>query len=219
MGNASGVMDERESILSCVCRERDVEIVRHVRPTELSLERLKFIWNKLKDYKVLFNDWVRDDFEAFINHFVVQVNGEPQAAGLMWDIDDVGMFILNDIVPAVSASAHYTFWDGRSNGRIELSRMMLQYVFNEYQFKRIESRVPLYAKGALAMIERVGFIQEGRIRDAALYEGEWFDVNVYSILPEDLINIPEGDLSAWRSRRMICWGCGEQHKLNMSKEN
>jgi RimJ/RimL family protein N-acetyltransferase len=212
MGGATVIMDERDIVLECLCRERDHEIVRVVRPTELSVGRLKFLWDNLKKYDVLFNDWVRGDFKAFVNHFVVQVDGEPTAAGLMWDVDDVGMFLLNEIRPEISGTAHFTFWDEKFRGREILCRQMLEYVFETYKFKRIETRVALYARSALAATERIGFIQEGRLRSCVLYKGKWFDVNVYSILPEDLDEIPDVDLSSWRNRRLTCWGCGEVYK-------
>jgi RimJ/RimL family protein N-acetyltransferase len=212
------LLDKREPVVESFCRERELEIIRYVRPTELSLERLRFIWDKLKDFKVLFNDHVAGDFQAFINHFIVQVDGEYTAAGLMWDVDDVGMFFLNEIRPAISGTAHFTFWDKRTKGREDLCRDMIRYVFDTYKFVRIETRVPLYAKSALAATERIGFIQEGRLRDSVLYEGKWFDVNVYSILPRDLDEIPEKDLSSWRHRRLTCWGCGEIYTQKLRGE-
>ena len=127
----------------------------------------------------------------------------------MWDVDDVGMLLLNEIRPEISATAHFTFWDEKFRGRKELCQAMLEYVFETYKFQRIEVRIPLYAKSAMAATERIGFIQEGRMRSRALYEGKWFDVNIYSMIPSDLEEIPSGDLSSWRNRRLTCWGCGE----------
>ena len=212
-------MDERPNVLECLCRERDGEIVRSVKQTELSLSRLKFIWEQVKDFKVLFNDFVEGDFQAFVDHFIVQVDGELSAAGLMWDVDDVGMFFLNEIKPAVSGTAHFLFWDEKFRGRDELCRQMLRYLFEQYEFVRIEVRVPLYASPTLVAVERVGFIQEGRIRSAALYKGKWFDVNVYSVLREDLDKIPSKDLSNWRNRRHVCHKCGDLFDHKNIKES
>jgi len=221
MGTGSSVMDERDYVLEVVCNERDSKVVRFVRPTELSLKRLEFIWEKLKDFDVLFNDYVKGDFSAFVDHFVKQKDGELTAAGLMWDVDDVGMFFLNEIKPAISGTAHFTFWDQKFRGREVLCRKMLRYVFETYKFKRIEIRVPVYARHTMAAVERIGFIQEGRLRDISLYKGKWFDTNLYSILPSDLEEIPEDDrdLSAWRNRRLTCWGCGEVYDQKMNKED
>jgi RimJ/RimL family protein N-acetyltransferase len=207
MGNTASVMDERDVVVEGLCRERDGEVVRRVRRTKLSIDRLKFIWDKLHKFDVLFNDWVRGDFEAFLNHFIVQIDGELHAAGLMWDVDDVGMFMLTDIVPGICGTAHFTFWDRRFRGREELCRAMLRHVFDTYGFKRIEVRVPLYAHSARAATERIGFVLEGRLRSVALYKDRWFDVNVYSMLNDDVI--PGGDLSTWRNRRSVCRECGK----------
>jgi RimJ/RimL family protein N-acetyltransferase len=213
MGTEPVVMDERGIVFEYVCRERHGEVVRTVKPTFLNLEKLRDMWNRLKDFDVLFNDYVRGDFNAFINHFLVQVDGEILAAGLMWDVDDVGMFYLNDIRPAASAAVHFVFWDRVFTGREELCREGLRRLFKEFHFQRLQAEVPLYAQNTMAAVERIGFIQEGRIRRAVPYKGDWFDLNIYSVLPEDLENIPEGvSLSSWRNRRLLCWGCGEQYE-------
>ena len=77
---------------------------------------MKFLWDKLSKFDVLFNDFVKGDFEAFVSHFIVQVDGKPEPAGLLWDIDDVGIILVNNIVPFESATAHFVFWDGRFRG-------------------------------------------------------------------------------------------------------
>jgi RimJ/RimL family protein N-acetyltransferase len=207
MGSEPIVMDERDFVLEVVCHERDGQVVRHVSPTRLDLEKMQFLWEKLREFDVLFNDHVRDDFGAFVNHFIVQVNGEYQAAGLMWDVDDVGMFLLNDIKPAISASAHFVFWDRKFSGREELCREMVKYAIEEFQLKRVQVEVPLYARKTLAAVERIGFVQEGRMRAMTLYKGDWFDSNVYSMIPEDF-----NEVHRQKDRRLVCWDCGEEHK-------
>jgi RimJ/RimL family protein N-acetyltransferase len=173
-------------VLVVECNEPEGKVMREVRLTHLSMEKMKFLWERLSKFDVLFNDFVRGDLAAFINHFVVMVDGEPTPTGLMWDIDDVGIFLLNEIKPMESASAHLVFWDKRFRGREELCREMLKYVFKEYGFRRIKVEIPLYATLSLNAMERIGFTKEGRMRKAVKYKGEWFDVNIYSILPEEL---------------------------------
>jgi RimJ/RimL family protein N-acetyltransferase len=207
MGSESIVMDERDFVLECVCSERSGSVVRFVRPTQFSLDKLGFLWEKLREFDVLFNDHVRGDFEAFLNHFIVQVNGEFRAAGLMWDVDDVGMFLLNDIKPAISASAHFVFWDRKFSGREELCREMVKYALDEFQLKRIQVEVPLYARKTMSAVERIGFVQEGRMRDTTLYKDDWFDSNVYSMIPADF-----DEAYHQARRRLTCWDCGKSYK-------
>ena len=125
---------------------------------------MKFLWEKLSQFDVLFNDFIRGDYKAFVNHFIVQIDGQPSATGLIWDVDDVGIILLNDIVPFKSAMAHFVFWDKRFRGREELIRQMIRYAFETYRFRRIRVEVPLYAAETKKAVERVGFIQEGRMK-------------------------------------------------------
>lgn len=200
-------MDNRRIILECECRERGGTVVRTVRLGHLSMERMKFLWEKLSEFDVLFNDFVQGDFKAFVNHFIVQVDGQPAPAGLLWDVDDVGIIMVNEIIPFDSAKAHFVFWDKRFRGRENLIRKMLEYGFETYKFRRIRTEVPLYAAKTKKSVQRVGFIQEGRMRKAALWKGEWFDVDIFSILPEDL-DRPLNRLP-WGVYHNTCLQCGD----------
>lgn len=179
----------------------------------LSFDRLKFIWNKCREFKILFNDFVDGNFEAFVNHFVQSDSDGLTAAGIIFAVDDVGLFILNDIRPAYSASIHYLFWDKRFRGREELCRRMIKYVFEEYKFRRLETRVPLVAQPAIQAATRIGLVREGRLRKAMLYKGEWVDMNLYSMIPEDF----EGNQTKQKgnsSVRSVCFDCGASYDKN-----
>ncbi len=176
---------------------------------------MKFLWEKLSKFDVLFNDFVRGDRRAFINHFIVQVDGQPSPAGLIWDVDDVGIIMINDIIPYHSATAHFVFWDKRFRGREDLCRDMLKYGFETYKFRRIRVEVPLYAAKTKLAVERIGFVQEGRLRKAVLWNGDWFDVNVFSILPEDFGSPRKG--LPWGVFYNTCFLCGDVYSKK-SKE-
>lgn len=208
MDGQLATLEQLDFILDVKCSEPDGEVVRFVRPMLLDLDKLEFLWNTFKEYDVLFNDWVDGDFKAFINHFLRQENGELVAAGLMWEVDDVGMFYLNEIKPAVSATAHFVFWDLRFRGREDLCREMVKYVFEKYQFQRIEVRVPLYATKTLRAVSSLGFVQEGRIRGVAPYKGDMYDMMIFSTLPGEFDDLPEGDLGKRENRRQLCGECG-----------
>lgn len=84
--------------------------------------------------------------------------------------------------------AHFAFWDRRFRGREELVLKMLEYVFEKYGFHRVETRVALYANPVMAAVERIGFVKEGRAREAVLKDGEWYDTNLYAILRREVLN-------------------------------
>lgn len=189
MGSELVAMEQEEYLLSVECPEPEGTVVRSVKPGYISFERIQFLWDKLSQFDTLFNDFVAGDFGAFVSHFVKQdAAGVPVAQGLLWEVDDVGIFFLNEIVPLESANAHFVFWDRRFKGREELCRRMVKYAFDTFGFHRIKTEVPLYAKGIYKAVERIGFVKEGRLREAVLFKGEWFDVNIYSILRSEVEN-------------------------------
>lgn len=190
-------------ILSIECNEPEGLVTRHVRPTEMTVEKIGDLWDKISKFDSLFNDFVRGDFASFLAHFVTQVGPkEFEAASLCWDVDDVGILILNDLRPGVSASAHFIFWDMRLKGREELLRRMIEYVFDRYEFRRIETQVPVRYYLTMAGVEKLGFIKEGRIREAYVFNDVWYDVNIYGIIREDLTNPPT------KKYRQVCLNCG-----------
>lgn len=199
-----------EPIMTVQCIERAGPVMREVRPTKLSMERLKFLWNKLSKFDVLYNDFTRGSLEAFTEHFISQdATGELHPAGLMWDVDDVGILILKEVKPHVSAEAHYIFWDEIFFGREELCRRMLRYAFEKFYFQRIYTIIPIHATRTLNAVERIGMVHEGRLRNAVLYEGKWFDANIYGVLPTDLDD-KHKPFRQGMDARFICRSCGER---------
>lgn len=181
-------MDNGQPVLSVECRERDGTIVRHVRFCPLTIEKLKYFWERLKEFDVLFNKQIRT-----VDDFIVQfIRGDDienlHATGLLWEVDDVGIIYMTDIQPGYQAVGHFSFWDRRIAGREDLLREMVKMAMREFGFKRVMVKIPLYAKPALFAVERVGFVKEGRLRKAAEYKDQWWDVNVYSMIEEDFEN-------------------------------
>lgn len=153
-----------------------------MRPAALTINRLKHYYEKLKEFPTLFNSWVTDE-EEFLNSFLRQGPDGIIATGLIWEVDDVGIFYLTEIIPGQDGLGHFTFWDKRTKGREELIREMVRFVFQFLKLHRITVEVPLYTAPWLPkFVENIGFVKEGRKREAVKYKGEWFDVNVYSIL-------------------------------------
>jgi RimJ/RimL family protein N-acetyltransferase len=142
---------------------------------------------KISRFEKAFNDYVKNDPQSFLEvFFSPDSKGEPSAQGIIYEVDDVGILYLTEIRPGVSALAHFNFWDQRFRGREELCRAMLRYAFGKFKFHRITAQVGLYAKPELVAVERIGFVKEGRMREATIYKGEWFDVNLYSILEREV---------------------------------
>jgi hypothetical protein len=183
-------MDVRDPDLVIECREPEGTFNRAVTPVAISTQKLRYFYDKLKEFDVVFNDHVPNSPGGFASIFV-SVDPDDltvSANGLLWEVDDVGILYLTQIIPGLSAVAHFSFWDRRLRGRENLIREMLKLGFLKYGFQRIETRVALYATPMLGGVERIGFVKEGRARKAVQRNGEWYDVNLYAVLREEVLN-------------------------------
>lgn len=64
-------------------------------------------------------------------------------------------------------------------------RVMVGYGFRELNYNRIELRVFAYNTRAIASYKKVGFVEEGRLRQAVFHDGRYHDEVVMSILAAD----------------------------------
>lgn len=176
---------EEESIFSCECHEPKGVVERHVYPMMLSPENLTRFWEKASQFKVLFWDTIDGNFEKFASMLISKDGDHLSANGLFWRVDDfVGVFYMTHI-QAFDAQIHYTFFDRRTRGRQVLTRRMIQYVFREFGFQRLSAEIPCYLNPTFKFIEDIGLKYEGRKRNAAFYDNQWFDTKLYSILREE----------------------------------
>jgi len=177
-------------IISVTCDEPEGEIERSVYPMLMTQANLTSFWNKAKEFKSLFWVDIQDQKDFMSVLFRATPDNTVETRGLFWVIDDfVGVFYLTDIRPMMDAKVHYSFFDRRQKGRSELVKEMLSYAFNRYKFRRLSAEIPMHASRAVFnFAESVGFRAEGRKRKAVQYKDDWFDVKMFGILSEEVLN-------------------------------
>lgn len=57
----------------------------------------------------------------------------------------------------------------------EAVRLVLEYAFEKLKLHRVDLRVIAYNARAIRSYKKCGFVVEGRERESALVEGEWYD--------------------------------------------
>ena len=180
------IVETEQPCVTCLCNEPEGAILREIRQMVLTPENVYKFWEKSRHHPTLFSAEIRNNFEKFLQLFLRDGPDGAVSQGLFWVMDDmVGLFYMTDIQLMVDCQVHYTFFDGRHHGRVDITREMLRYGFSTFGFRRMTTTVPLYAYPALKFAEQVGFKQEGRKRAAALYKNKWFDVRYFGILKEE----------------------------------
>lgn len=156
--------------------EADGDVVRSM---PLTPENIQRFWDKAKEFDTLFGKELNGSVEEFTDLFLSDGN-----VGLFFVLNDFdGVFYLTDIAPEEDALAHYSFFDRKHNGRVELVKKMIKFIFNRYRFNRLSVQIPNYATPqARHFVQKLGFAYEGKRRKAAMYKGELYDINLYGIL-------------------------------------
>ena len=116
--------------------------------------------------------------EAF-GRFVIEVDGEP--AGML------GFHLVNErsrIARLERLAVHPRFRGSKLGD--EAARRFQRLLLEELGYHRLELEIFAFNERACAHAERVGFVREGRKRNAYLRDGEWVDSVLYALLPEDL---------------------------------
>lgn len=182
-------MHDKEPILTAVCHENRGTVERCVYALDLTPENLRLFWEKAKQFNYLFDQEVRGDFKKFCALLLSNGEGGVQPNGLFWVVDDfVGIFYMTRIRPGLDAEVHYTFFDRIQNGRVTLTREMLKYGFQKYAFRRLSVEIPLFAsEHTFHFVGALGFRPEGKRRKGIWHNDAWFDVKLYGILREELL--------------------------------
>ena len=162
--------------------------IRSWRPADAaSLSRYasnRNIWRNVRDhfpYPYTLDDataWIARALEAVPEtQFAIEVDG--QAAG------GVGVFLGEDVA---RRSAELGYWLGEPFwGRgitTEVVRAMTAYAFDAYDLLRISAVVYEWNPASRRVLEKAGFLLEGRLRRAVVKDGHVLDSFLYAVVRE-----------------------------------
>lgn len=186
-----------EALFTVKCAEPEGEVERSVYPLLFTPANLQKFWDAAKQFNTIYGKEIHN-VDEFVDMFMsYDANGNMSLDGLFYCVpeDDkfIGVFYITNIIHdgsrPIEADVHYSFFDKRHRGRVPLVKRMLEYVFKEYGFQRLNATVPLYAsRFTRHFVTNVGFKVEGIKREAALYKGEWFNVMQYGILSSEILS-------------------------------
>ena len=102
--------------------------------------------------------------------------------------ETVGEVVLNEWDAANNSCSFRTLIGPRERGRglgTEAIRLVIGYGFEQLGMHRISLEVYAFNPRARHVYEKVGFVEEGVLREALRYEDEWVDASVMSILASE----------------------------------
>jgi RimJ/RimL family protein N-acetyltransferase len=101
----------------------------------------------------------------------------------------LGEIVLNDLdVDNESMGFRVALRSDQGKGYgTEAIRLLLRYAFDVIGLHRVDLEVYDFNPRAIASYRKCGFVEEGRLRDALLWEGRWHDALLMSVLSTDNI--------------------------------
>lgn len=127
-----------------------------------------------------------EDYEAYIERTLTDPNRYTRA--ITEDGEFLGEVVLTIDPHNRSAGVRIAMWDGFGKGYGTAAlRHVLDHAFGERNLHRVDLEVYDFNDRAIHLYEKLGFREEGRLRDALLWDGVFHDAIVMSILSTDNI--------------------------------
>lgn len=147
--------------------------------------KIRDLWLESKDYDVLFSDETKGKFKPF---FYTLVNPAATWFEVRRRGDDTprGLVYFTQIIPHFDAQGHFTFWDKIAGGREPFILFLVEWIMDRYSLHRISAQVPPYQAGVIRFIKRLGFEQEGEIREAVNYKGRKFPLILFGMTKDEV---------------------------------
>jgi ribosomal-protein-serine acetyltransferase len=135
-----------------------------------------------------------EDSKRFITHCASQFqNGDGFQAGIWYNHKLAGVIGYHPI-DWLNLSTMIGYWLGeefRGKGLVtEAVRMLVSYAFAHYQLHRVEIKCATKNHKSIAIPRRLGFTQEGTLREAERFSDHYVDLIVFSVLEKEWMRKP-----------------------------
>lgn len=116
-----------------------------------------------------------------------QINNYVLSPHVVFIEVDNALVMLDDIKIGLSAHTGFLFWDRRVSGNEKMLRETYRNVMKMFNLHKLQCNVPSLNRIMYRMLEKIGFQQEGRMREAfRVQDGRLIDIMVYGALESEL---------------------------------
>ncbi len=131
----------------------------------------------------------QEDSEAFIHSCLRGFKEKEEIhLGILWNDEMVGVSGYRRMDWS-NCSTEIGYWLGEAfQGKgimTKVVKAMIEYAFDEWKLNRVEIRVAVGNKKSRAIPERLGFLNEGCLRQAAWLYDHYVDLIVYGMIKEE----------------------------------
>lgn len=93
---------------------------------------------------------------------------------------------LTDITPGVEATMHALNLEGQAGVDRPAARKEILSAMREFNLHRLTVTIPAAFHKLNAATKELGFRREGKMREAAIYDGKYVDMNVYGLMRREV---------------------------------
>lgn len=165
----------------------------YANPAEMaeSAWKARMIVKRCSEHEAFFSDYMKDSPAA--RQAVIDTLSKPDALlWEVWSLDDngecldlCGILRLSELLPRCNAKAHYFFFDGDLRSKTKLLQAWKEWGFNVAGLHRVTIEIPAHAHALATHARRkLGFVDEGCMRDAIKWRGKWHDIYILGCLSD-----------------------------------
>lgn len=147
----------------------------------LTLEKLQWLWEKMNNFRMLFSDLTRGDFDNFMalissaDSYWVEVVGADTE-------EPVGVIYWTGLNDLVAADVHLIFWDSQPMSKIALCKEAARWFFAHFPHRRMQATLPIVAYKTIRLAKRIGFVEEGCKRQSQIMGSKPMDEVILGLL-------------------------------------
>jgi RimJ/RimL family protein N-acetyltransferase len=153
------------------------------------------LWSIARQNEVLFSDYTAGKVEPFL---AILMNPASVWLEIFRITDDkpVGVAYISNVIPKFDAKGHFAVWDRIAGGREEIFWRIMEWMFEQYNLRRISAEAPVYQSGVIRFTKKLGFKAEGTKKDGVLHKGKWMPLILFGITVEDFQQLRKKELEA-----------------------
>jgi hypothetical protein len=148
----------------------------------LDPEKLMKIWNHFNTIPGILDDYGKERFDIFQMAFYSQDS--------VWieRTDGNGLLYATSIIPHLSANVHFVYWDRHLAGREQFTIDCLRWVMHVGDLKKVNAWIPHFCSVAHKFARKLGFKQEGYIRNWSYSQGKLYDILCFGMTKEEVFD-------------------------------
>jgi Acetyltransferase (GNAT) domain len=154
-------------------------------PLELTVEKIRWLWDEMNKYKSLFSSLTIGD----INNFAA-VFAQPDS--IWFDVQDehgntVGILSMTDLKRVIDCEVHMMFFDRKPHEKVHLCKLLIEYVFEQFPLRRMTATIPSIYYSTVRLVQKIGFHEEGRKAQSQLIGNRWVDEVIFGLLRQEVL--------------------------------